>query len=126
MWPLTSSTQLSPFNTQFSTNLWCNTDSFPNVSGSRPHQPGPPISKAPHPQYRRSSHVHQPLRLSTRIVNGSTPNGLTYAPYSDGYDDGFNFSDDVDHYMSSLGVPDHKSSPILLRLVQKRATPTLA
>ncbi|VVA36582.1 PREDICTED: crocetin glucosyltransferase [Prunus dulcis] len=37
-----------------------------------------------------------------RIVNGSTPNGLTYAPYSDGYDDGFKFSDDVDHYMSEL------------------------
>ncbi|PQQ18454.1 crocetin glucosyltransferase chloroplastic [Prunus yedoensis var. nudiflora] len=37
-----------------------------------------------------------------RIVNGSTPNGLTYAPYSDGYDDGFKFSDDVDHYTSEL------------------------
>ncbi|BFG15522.1 hypothetical protein CerSpe_017960 [Prunus speciosa] len=37
-----------------------------------------------------------------RIVNGSTPNGLTYAPYSDGFNDGFKFSDDVDHYMSEL------------------------
>ncbi|KAL6293542.1 hypothetical protein ACE6H2_001684 [Prunus campanulata] len=37
-----------------------------------------------------------------RIVNGSTPNGLTYAPYFDGYDDDFKFSDDVDHYTSEL------------------------
>ncbi|KAJ4968737.1 hypothetical protein NE237_015438 [Protea cynaroides] len=35
---------------------------------------------------------------STSII----PNGLTFAPFSDGYDDGFKAGDDVEHFMSEL------------------------
>ncbi|KAM5569676.1 phloretin 4'-O-glucosyltransferase-like [Rosa sericea] len=38
-----------------------------------------------------------------RIGNGSSnPRGLTFAPFSDGYDDGFKPGDDIDLYMSEL------------------------
>ncbi|KAM1353979.1 hypothetical protein ACFX2H_033387 [Malus domestica] len=36
------------------------------------------------------------------IGNGSIPDGLTYAPFSDGYDDRFKPGDNIDHYMSEL------------------------
>nr|AWU66062.1 UGT75L20 [Rubus chingii var. suavissimus] len=43
------------------------------------------------------------LSAHHRINNGSsTPRGLTFAPFSDGYDDGYKPEDDIDHYMSEL------------------------
>ena len=38
-----------------------------------------------------------------RIGNNlNIPRGLTFAPFSDGYDDGFNSGDDIQHYTSEL------------------------
>lgn len=37
-----------------------------------------------------------------RMMNSSFPEGLTFAPFSDGYDEGFKPDDDVDHFMSEL------------------------
>ncbi|XP_070675650.1 phloretin 4'-O-glucosyltransferase-like [Malus domestica] len=42
------------------------------------------------------------LSAHHHIGNGSIPDGLTYAPFSDGYDDGFKPGDNIDHYMSEL------------------------
>ncbi|XP_050372706.1 phloretin 4'-O-glucosyltransferase-like [Argentina anserina] len=43
------------------------------------------------------------LSALRRISNRSgTPRGLTFAPFSDGYDDGFKPGDDIDHYVSEL------------------------
>ena len=35
-----------------------------------------------------------------RMTKPSTPTGLSFAPFSDGYDDGFKPGDDIDHYLS--------------------------
>ncbi|CAN6580236.1 unnamed protein product [Malus baccata var. baccata] len=50
------------------------------------------------------AHVTYVTSLSAhrRIGNGSIPDGLTYAPFSDGYDDGFKPGDNMDDYMSEL------------------------
>ncbi|CAN6722717.1 unnamed protein product [Malus baccata var. baccata] len=42
------------------------------------------------------------LSAHHRIGNGSIPDGLTYAPFSDGYDDRFKPGDNIDHYLSEL------------------------
>ncbi|XP_009373576.3 phloretin 4'-O-glucosyltransferase-like [Pyrus x bretschneideri] len=42
------------------------------------------------------------LSASHRVGNDSIPDGLTYALFSDGYDDGFKPGDNIDHYMSEL------------------------
>ncbi|KAK9932975.1 hypothetical protein M0R45_020192 [Rubus argutus] len=43
------------------------------------------------------------LSALRHISNGSsTPRGLTFAPFSDGYDDGYKPKDDIEHYMFEL------------------------
>ncbi|TQD76066.1 hypothetical protein C1H46_038402 [Malus baccata] len=42
------------------------------------------------------------LSAHHRIGNGSIPDGLTYAPFSDGYDNRFKPGDNIDHYLSEL------------------------
>ncbi|RVW82015.1 Crocetin glucosyltransferase, chloroplastic [Vitis vinifera] len=37
-----------------------------------------------------------------RMAKRSTPEGLNFVPFSDGYDDGFKPTDDVQHYMSEI------------------------
>ncbi|OVA12988.1 UDP-glucuronosyl/UDP-glucosyltransferase [Macleaya cordata] len=53
---------------------------------------------------RTGAHVTFVTSLSAhkRMSNTSTIDGLTYAPFSDGYDDGFKPGDDVQHFMSEL------------------------
>ncbi|KAM2711211.1 hypothetical protein FF1_031695 [Malus domestica] len=50
------------------------------------------------------THVTYVTSLSARhcLDNGSIPDGLTYAPFSDGYDDGFMPGDSIDNYLSEL------------------------
>ncbi|KAM2623966.1 hypothetical protein TB1_030986 [Malus domestica] len=50
------------------------------------------------------AHVTYVTSLSARhcLDNGSIPDGLTYAPFSDGYDDGFMPGDSIDNYLSEL------------------------
>ncbi|KAB2623314.1 crocetin glucosyltransferase [Pyrus ussuriensis x Pyrus communis] len=42
------------------------------------------------------------LSARHRIGNDSIPDGLTYSLFSDGYDDGFNSTNNIDDYMSEL------------------------
>nr|DAD33983.1 TPA_asm: hypothetical protein HUJ06_004623 [Nelumbo nucifera] len=37
-----------------------------------------------------------------RMSNACNPDGLTFAPFSDGYDDGFKLTDSVEHFLSEL------------------------
>ncbi|KAH1096158.1 hypothetical protein J1N35_013079 [Gossypium stocksii] len=42
------------------------------------------------------------ISASRRMTKVPTAQGLTFLPFSDGYDDGFQPGDDIDHYMSEL------------------------
>ncbi|CAL8992062.1 unnamed protein product [Prunus brigantina] len=64
----------------------------------------PSLQFAKHLIRTTGAHVTYVTSLSAhrRIGNGSTPHGLTYSLFSDGYDNGFKDGDDIDHYMSEL------------------------
>ncbi|PQQ18457.1 crocetin glucosyltransferase chloroplastic [Prunus yedoensis var. nudiflora] len=73
-----------------------------DISGPRPYNPSLQLAK--HLVRTTGAHVTYVTSLSAhrRIGNGSTPHGITYSLFSDGYDNGFKVGDDVDHYMSEL------------------------
>ncbi|XP_021831974.1 crocetin glucosyltransferase, chloroplastic-like isoform X2 [Prunus avium] len=64
----------------------------------------PSLQFAKHLIRTTEAHVTYVTSLSAhrRIGNGSTPHGLTYSLFSDGYDNGFKDGDDRDHYKSEF------------------------
>ena len=53
-----------------------------------------------------------------RMAKRSTPEGLNFVPFSDGYDDGFKPTDDVQHYMSEI---KRRGSETLREIVVRNA-----